>query len=182
MVKLSKKVLYVVMLLLGAGWVVLSSILFPPVEAAPGVAPRAGAIAPDFELAFLEGGSTTLSDLRGNIVVLNLWASWCAPCRAEMPALERVHVDYAGKGVMVLGVNMTSTDSLGDVRRFLEEQQITFPVLLDESGEVARLYENRALPTTFFIRPDGVIDDVVVGGPMAESMIRARILKIQEGN
>jgi len=142
--------------------------------------PRKGFQAPDFALADINGNSIRLSDLRGQPVVINLWASWCQPCRAEMPALQRIYSEYQPQGLNLLGVNATSQDDLAAARAFTEDLGLTFPILYDNQGSVARLYALSALPTTFFIDHAGVIREVVIGGPMSEALLRIRIQQLLE--
>lgn len=138
-------------------------------------APQKGFLAPDFTLETLDGKTVTLSDLRGQAVIVNLWASWCGPCRLEMPAFKKVYEEYKDRGLVILAVNSTSQDSRTAVETFVAEYQLPFPIPLDTKGEVARLYRLSALPSTFFIGCDGAITKVVVGGPLAESTLRAEI-------
>jgi len=138
-------------------------------------APQAGFLAPDFTLNTLDGETVTLSDLRGQVILLNIWASWCPPCRAEMPAMQRVWEEYQARGVVVLAVNSTVQDTPADAQAFVTENGLTFPIPLDTSGEVTRLYRVSSLPTSFFIGADGVIREVVIGGPMAEALLRSRV-------
>ena len=119
-----------------------------------------------------------LSELRGQAVLVNLWATWCAPCRAEMPAIQKLYSEYRGQGFEVLAVNMTYQDDYLAVQPFSQENQLTFPILLDENGKVAQKYELRSLPSSFFIDRDGIIQEVVIGGPMAEALLRTRIESI----
>jgi cytochrome c biogenesis protein CcmG, thiol:disulfide interchange protein DsbE len=142
--------------------------------------PRPGFYAPDFELLSPEGIPVRLSDLRGQPVILNLWASWCPPCKAEMPALENVHRQYERDGLVVLGVNMTYQDSASRAVQFLLEEGLTFPVVMDTDGSVGRRYQMRALPTTFFIARDGMIHSLEVGGPLPEAMLRAKAIELLE--
>src|SRR3989304_2360998 len=144
-----------------------------PLSSSP--SPREGFLAPDFTLESLDGTLVTLSELRGKIVVINLWATWCPPCRAEMPALEKSYELYKDSGVVILGVNLTNQDSLRDVPRFVEEFGLTFPILLDQDGSVSLLYQLKGLPTTYFVNRNGIIRTVVVGGPMSETFIRSKI-------
>src|SRR5512139_4044136 len=81
-------------------------------------APQQGFLAPDFSLPDLDGQTVSLSDLRGQVVVLNIWATWCPPCRAEMPALQAVYADYAGQGLVVLAVNSTIQDEPAAIAPF----------------------------------------------------------------
>jgi cytochrome c biogenesis protein CcmG/thiol:disulfide interchange protein DsbE len=161
-------------LLLGAGWIGLSR---PPagvvLSGQPPVA-RSGFVAPDFVADTLGGESLHLIDVRGKPVILNLWASWCPPCKAEMPALQRVYTDYASQGLLVIAVNMTYQDSRDAAAQFVAAHQLTFPILLDDTGEISRSYQLSALPTTYFIGADGKIRDVVIGGPISEAFFRTQ--------
>jgi peroxiredoxin len=138
-------------------------------------APQKGFLAPDFTLATLDGESVTLSDLRGQAVIVNVWASWCGPCRLEMPAFKKVYGEYKERGLVILAVNSTSQDTRASVEKFAAEFQLPFPIPLDAEGQVARLYRVSALPSTFFVGRDGVITRVVIGGPLAESTLRAEV-------
>jgi len=142
---------------------------------APPPSPREGFSAPDFSLDLLDGGQVTLSDLRGQVVMVNLWASWCPPCRAEMPAIERVYQEYQSQGLVVLAVNTTSQDTEAAAAAFVAEYGLSFPIPLDRTGAVANRYQLQGLPSTYFIDRQGVIRSVVVGGPMAESLIRSKV-------
>ena len=108
-------------------------------------------------------------------MVINLWASWCTPCRAEMPAIQNVYEQYGEAGLVVLGVNATNQDNPQNANQFVEEMGLTFPILFDTDGEVSQRYLLTALPTTFFVDSNGTIQEVVVGGPMAEALLRIRI-------
>lgn len=160
--------------ILGSLWTVASRI--PPAAAtnAPPSA-REGFSAPDFTLELLGGGEVTLSDLRGQVVMVNLWASWCPPCRQEMPDIEQVYQDFKDDGLVVLAVNTTYQDSEAGAAAFVQEFGLTFPIPLDRTGAVARQYQLRGLPSTYFIDRKGVIQSVVVGGPMSASLIRSKV-------
>jgi cytochrome c biogenesis protein CcmG/thiol:disulfide interchange protein DsbE len=140
--------------------------------------PVQGLPAPDFKLQTVEGDWVQLSDFKGQPVILNLWASWCPPCKAEMPSIQNVYEQYHSQGLAVLAVNMTIQDNLEDVNQFISSQQLSFPILLDENGNAESLYQMRALPTTFFIRPDGIIDQVVIGGPIPEGFLIAKAIEL----
>lgn len=166
--------------IIGALWIWVSA---AQAEATTGgliPSPREGFLAPDFTLESLSGDQISLSDMRGKAVVLNLWASWCPPCRAEMPALQRVYQENQERGLEVLAVNMTAQDSLADVEAFVQEFNLTFPVLLDTGGEVGNAYLMRALPTTFFIDREGVIQRVIMGGPMSEITLQSTVEQLLE--
>ncbi len=147
----------------------------PPVKFPP---PKPGFWLPTLSCKSLDGNTTRLSQLRGQPVLVNLWATWCPPCRAEMQTLETVYNDYKGQGFTVLAVNMTSQDNPELVMPFVKERGLTYPILLDEKGEVARAYQMKSLPSSFFIDRDGTINEVVIGGPMAEALLRTRIDEI----
>ena len=144
-----------------------------PVASSP--SPREGFYAPDFKLETLTGSQVQLSSLRGKIVVVNFWTTWCPPCRAETPALETSYKAYKDVDVVILGVNLTDQDALKDVQSFVREFGLTYPILLDRDGAIGLLYQLNGLPTTFFINRQGVIRTVVVGGPMSETFIRSKI-------
>lgn len=133
------------------------------------VAPRArvgtdpGAIAPAFAASGYAGAPITLEQFRGHPIVLNFWASWCPPCRAEMPALEAAYRKYQERGVVVIGID-GATDTWSASRTFLAARGVTYPVGRDERGEVAQAYHVAGLPTTFFIRADGHIAGVALTG------------------
>ena len=167
--------LILVVALLGTAWTLVSSVP-PGTVTGPGApSPRAGFPAPPFTLEALDGEPRSLTELHGSVIVINLWASWCPPCRAEMPALQNVSTSYPDQDLVILGVHMTGQDSEANARDFAGELGLSFPILLDRSGEVGRLYQSRALPTTFFIDREGVIRQVVVGGPLSEITLRATI-------
>jgi len=118
-------------------------------EAAPTDVERA----PNFELTTLEGERLILADLAGKAVVLNFWASWCAPCRAEMPQFETTYRGYQDRGVVFVGAAVE--DDLMSAREFARHLGITYPLGLDEDGAIARSYRLFGLPGTMFISRDG---------------------------
>ena len=145
-------------------------------------APQVGFTAPDFTLETFDNQSFTLSELRGNAVLVNFWASWCPPCRSEMPAMQRVYEDLQDQGFIILAVNSTHQDNLGDAITFAQVRNLRFPILLDRDGSAGAAYDVRSLPTSFFIDPQGTIQDVVVGGPMSEALLRIRAEQLLESN
>jgi cytochrome c biogenesis protein CcmG/thiol:disulfide interchange protein DsbE len=166
--------------LLGSGWIGVSR---QPVGAASGdvlTSPREGFVAPDFELPTLDRNRIRLSDLRGQVVVVNMWASWCPPCRAEMPDLQRLHDQGEGRGMVVLAVNSTVQDSESEARAFAKTYGLTMPIALDLSGDVTRAYQVRALPSTFFVDRQGIIRRVVIGGPLRSTTLETIVLEILE--
>ena len=174
-------VMSLLILTLGATWIWLST---PPAGSTTQgeiPAPQQGFLAPDFTLETFGHDSFTLSDLVGRPVLVNFWASWCPPCRSEMPAMQRVFEEYEDQGFIVLAVNSTHQDNLGDAITFAQIHKLQFPILLDRDGSVGALYDVRSLPTSFFIDPQGIIQDVVIGGPMAEALLRIRVEQLLEG-
>jgi peroxiredoxin len=140
--------------------------------------PQPGFLAPDFSLQTLDGEFVTLSEFRGQPVLVNMWASWCTPCKYEMPAIQEAYEEFRDQGFTVLAVNLTKKDVLGSVESFVEEHGLTFPILLDQDGRVEDAYQLRGLPTSFFIDRDGVIQSVVIGGPMSQEAIRSFVQKL----
>ncbi|MCL4504651.1 MAG: TlpA family protein disulfide reductase [Chloroflexi bacterium] len=134
---------------------------------------RIGAPAPDITLGTPDGKTISVASLKGRAVVLNFWASWCPPCRAEMAALNQVDRDYRARGVMVLGINQM--ESAPVAAAFMREQQLQFTVALDTDGQATRLYRVSALPTTYFIDKTGVIRDIIYGGPMTRPLIESKV-------
>lgn len=122
--------------------------------------------APDFTLPdlFEETTTFTLSDYRGRPVILNFWASWCVPCRREMPALEATAANYADEGLLLLGMNQTYIDDLAAARAFVEELALSFPNTRDDSGAVgSNAYQIVGIPTTVFIDRDGEVVHIQIG-------------------
>ena len=124
--------------------------------------PAVGQAAPDFTLNDLGGQPFTLSALRGKVVIVNFWATWCPPCRAEMPSMELLHRELADEGLVMLAVNIEK-EGRQSVPRFLATGSHTFPVLLDDQEVVQKRYGVYKFPESFVIRKDGVIDDKVIG-------------------
>ncbi|WP_051415370.1 TlpA disulfide reductase family protein [Nocardiopsis sp. CNT312] len=121
--------------------------------------------APEVAGTTLEGDGLSLDDYEGGILVLNVWASWCGPCRAEQPVLDEVHTEYADLGVDFLGVNMKDDDTAA--LAYTAAQEVGYPSLFDYPGEVAQAFRDtvppRAIPSTIVIDPDGRIAARVIG-------------------
>ena len=166
----------IAVLILSVGWTFASRAPSAATTGgAPPPSPREGFSAPDFTLDLLGGGQVQLSELRGQPVMINLWASWCPPCRAEMPAIEKVYRAYKDRGLVVLGVNTTFQDNEADAAAFVREFGLTFLIPLDRDGSVSKRYQLRGLPSTFFVDRNGIIRSVVVGGPMSEALIQSKV-------
>ena len=109
----------------------------------------------DFTLASLDGEAVRLSDFRGQVVLVNFWASWCPPCRAEMPALNRLYTEHAADGLVVLAVN--TGEDFHTASQFIQANGFTLPVALDPDQTISNLLNVRGLPTSLFIQRDGTI-------------------------
>lgn len=132
---------------------------------------REGLPAPDFELKTIDGKDVRLSDYNGQPVLINLWATWCPPCRLEMPEIEAAYEKYKGDGLVVLGIDLAVQDNLKDVPPFIQELNLTFPILLDKTGDVsAGLYGLRGLPTSYFIDQGGTLRRIQIGGMTPEQL------------
>ncbi|PRX41645.1 peroxiredoxin [Planifilum fimeticola] len=134
-----------------------------------------GQTAPDFELTTLDGKTVRLSEVRGKGVLINFWASWCKPCRDEMPAIQRVYERHRDKGLEVLGVNIAETGVTVD--GFVRHLDLTFPILLDQNREVTQLYGIGPIPSSIFVSPEGKVVRKV-SGQMQEGQIESMVLEI----
>jgi thiol-disulfide isomerase/thioredoxin/outer membrane lipoprotein-sorting protein len=123
--------------------------------------PLIGLPAPDFTLQDMEGNNITLSELRGNVILLDFWATWCGPCIAAMPHIDKLHQDYKDQPVRILAINQR--EEREKVEPFLRTRKLTLPVLLDTSGDVGKAYGVRGIPTTVIIGRDGTILNVKTG-------------------
>jgi thiol-disulfide isomerase/thioredoxin len=134
-----------------------------------------GEAAPALRLPQVGGGEVDLGSLRGKAVLLNFWATWCEPCKAEMPVFERAQQQYGAQGLVVLGVDFQERDE--EITAFLGQVGVTFPSLVDRTGEVTRQWRATGLPTTFLIDRQGIIRDVRVG-PYTDAMLEERLTKL----
>lgn len=134
-----------------------------------------GQAAPDFELSTLDGRRVRLSDLRGKPVVLNFWATWCAPCRREMPDFQAVLDKHRDNGIQMYGINVG--EGTVAVRDFMEQVGARFPVLIDHNEEIQAAYKILPLPTTFFIDRNGVIRQIYQT-QMSAAQIESEVLRL----
>jgi peroxiredoxin len=167
-------------LILGGAWFIGSRLFLDRNSAGQiaGVAPVAlvGEPAPDFTLKNLAGETVRLSDFKGQPVLLNFWATWCAPCRKEFPELQATWEKKRGS-LVVIGVNYTSADTPDLVPGFVEEMGITFPVVLDETGQTSETYRILGMPTSIFIDRTGVVREVFTG-PLDQAYIEAKLSEL----
>lgn len=133
---------------------------------------RAGDMAPDFQLQQISNNnddeSIRLSELKGKGVMLNFWGTWCAPCEEEMPYMQELYPEFHEKGVEIVAVNLDSTELVVD--RFIDKYDLTFPIPHDQKGDIRDLYKVGPIPSTFFINPDGEIQEVVNGALTLERL------------
>jgi len=147
--------------LVAAGWVVRDRYL--PVEV--------GTRAPNFTVTDLSGAPVSLDDLRGEVVLLNIWATWCAPCREEMPSMQRLHDRFVDRGFRVVAVSIDSDTGarfsprtgVDDVRSFVQQYGLTFDTWWDPAGDIQRLYRTTGVPESFVVDRDGSIVKKVIG-------------------
>lgn len=141
---------------------------------------------PDFTLTSLDGEDVTLSELRGKKVVLNFWATWCPPCKAEMPHMQKYYEEHAKEGnVEIIAVNLTSEErdfsadgKIDTVMTFRDSFELTFPILLDQEREVSPQYNIMTIPTTYFIDSKGYIQRVI-NGPMDADMLESYVDELE---
>ena len=161
--------------LVGAGWLVKDR--FQPVEV--------GTRAPDFTVRDLEGETVSLSDLEGEVVLLNIWATWCPPCREEMPSMERLHRELGAEGLRVVAVSIDaergSRDSSGreggNIREFAEEMGLTFDIWHDPSGRIQQTYRTTGVPESFVIDRSGHIVKKDIGGVEWDTDARMELIR-----
>lgn len=137
---------------------------------------EAGDKAPDFVLKDVNGQTHQLSEYEGKGVFLNFWGTWCEPCKKEMPHMEKLVKEYEGQ-VEILAVNVGESDF--QVKNFAKQYGLTFPLALDTGKEVMDTYGVDPLPTTFMIKPDGTIDQIVIGGLIQEEQVRALFERVK---
>ena len=161
----------VAVLLAGLTWIWLSRV--PEGSRSNSLeAAQVGFSAPVFSLTSLDDQNIGLADFKGKPVILNFWASWCPPCKAEMPAFQQASLELANTDLQIIAINATSQDSLTEVRQFIDQYEITFPIPLDLTGSITKDYLVHSLPTTYFIDKNGIIVDVIIGGPVPLSLLR----------
>jgi peroxiredoxin len=152
----------------------------PEAEKGLGEGPRIGFRAPNFRLKNLDGEEVSLAAYKGRVVFLNFWATWCTPCKIEMPSMEALYQEFKDEGLEILAI---SSDLEGEkvVRPFVEEMGLTYPILLDPDFRVDDKYLVRSVPTTILVGRDGVITHKLIGArdwsvPEARALIE-KLLK-----
>lgn len=132
------------------------------------VAPELNAVAPNFTLNSLEATAITLEDLRGTPTLINFWATWCVPCRIEMPVLQEFYDEHRASGLRVLAVNIGESPDI--IRSWVDELGLTFDILQDPQQSLMTLYQVRGQPSTYFVSPSGVITSIFYGPVSAEQL------------
>ena len=164
----------ILVVVLGSGLVMAGCSSGPEVAQGPEV----GKLAPDFQLQSLDGQAVSLGDFRGKPVLLNFWATWCGPCRFEMPFIQEIFEkkERSDIGLVILAINIGESPSA--VKKFVESRGLTFTVLLDTKQEVAQIYNIRGIPATFFIDKSGIIQDIKMGAFTSKAEIERLLGKI----
>ncbi len=145
----------------------------------PSGPPKVGAKAYDFSLQTLDGQTLKLSDLRGKKVMLNFWASWCGPCRAEIPHMVDIYDEYHTDGLEIVAVNLMEPPE--KVQQAVDYFSMPFTILLDDKGLVGKAYYVRGIPTSIFINEDGVIEAVHIG-TLTENALRTYIADLMKAS
>jgi thiol-disulfide isomerase/thioredoxin len=159
--------------------VVLAALAFAAAAGAAELKAWTGSATPPLVLQDLHGRTHRLADYRGKVVLVNFWATWCEPCRDEMPSIERLRQSLAGKPFEVLAVNIG--EPLGRIERFLEKMPLGFPVLLDRDSGAAKAWKARVVPATFLVGPDGRIRYVHYGElDWSSEPVRKRVAELLE--
>lgn len=162
-------------LLIGIGWIYVSSNPEHKLSETLIEAPQHSFLSPEIFLQNVDGKFVSLSDHQGKVVLINFWATWCPPCRAEIAAMQKVFEDYQDQGFTILAINSTSQDQNTAVMNFIKTNGVTFPILLDSRGEATNTYRIKALPTSYFVDRQGIISEIIIGGPMPEVLLRQHI-------
>ena len=110
---------------------------------------------PDFEITLLNGNQFKLSEHKGEIILLNFWASYCKPCQWEMPAFEKIWLKYQNQNILIIGIALSDTKT--NIDKFLEEVNVTYPIAIDDQHEIGDLFQITSLPTTIIINPEGIV-------------------------
>jgi thiol-disulfide isomerase/thioredoxin len=170
-------ILSAVAILVGIAMIAQPAFLFSPLGGAPqraaqtsraGQLPKVGEAPLDFELKTLTGEKIKLSSLRGSPVLINFWATWCGPCKEEMPLIVEQYNWHKGRGLRVLAIDSVAFDNLDDIHKYVDQFKMTFDVVLDTDDKVSLDWSIMGLPSSIFIKPDGTVAAVRVGQMSAD--------------
>ena len=167
--------LVLIWVVIGVSWIAFSRVPQSKgeTESIAQALPQKGYLAPTLEGVTLSGSPISLEDIQGKVVLVNFWATWCPPCRLEMPAMQALYARYQDQGFEILAVNLQEQDD--QMSAFVDEMGLTFPVIVDRAGDLSSAYKVTSLPTTFIVDREGIIRDRIVGGPLAEALLEAKI-------
>lgn len=139
---------------------------------------QVGMKSPDFKLKTLDGTNITLSEMKGKKVILNFWATWCPPCKAEMPHMQEFYDENQNSNIEILAVNLSTAEKNSkNVELFVKDYNLTFPILLDSDGEIVDMYQAFTIPTSYIIDSKGVIRQKIIG-PMDKEMMNELINRV----
>ena len=138
--------------------------------------PEIGKTAPNFQLKNPSGQTVSLGDFQGKPILINFWATWCSPCREEMPYIQEIYNEWSDRGLVVLTINLGEEPA--QVEEFFQSLELSFPVLLDAKKDVAQKYGIQYIPTTFFIDKDGIIQEKIIGAFSGKAQIEMGLSKI----
>jgi len=141
---------------------------------------KIGELAPEINLQSMTGDLIVLSQFVGHPVLVNFWARWCDPCRAEFPTLVRKYKQYQDQGFVIIGVNTGDDNPDEGLLVFMRNTLVTFPIVRDRDGRIARMYNIKGLPTSVFIDRTGIARDIFVGGPMEDEFIDQKFAQINK--
>jgi peroxiredoxin len=157
-----KSLILIVMLAVGVGFIVMLQFKDSPFDPIGDPLPGLSLPAPNFTLPNLDGNNVSLTDYRGKVVLLNIWATWCAPCVAEMPSMQKLYQELKDEGFLILAVSLDES-GVEAVKPFVKMHKLDFPVLLDTKGEIKSLYQITGIPESFVIDKSGTIVERIVG-------------------
>lgn len=157
-----RSIILIVLIVVGLGIFVLLQLKDSPWNSIGRPLLAKGAPAPNFSLPDLDGQQVSLADYKGKVILLNIWATWCAPCVAEMPSMEKLYQELKDEDFELLAVSVDETGSIA-VAPFMKQHKLGFPVLLDTVGDIKSLYQLTGIPESFIIDKGGILLEKVVG-------------------
>jgi peroxiredoxin len=167
---------------LSAAWIFLSAYLIPTQAPTTISIPQIGFFAPDFNLPSLQNEQHHLQNDPSRVILVNFFASWCPPCKLEMPAMQKIYDEYQSSGLEIYAITNMQQDNLTDIQLMIQSSGATFPILLDQNGTLYNEYAIQALPTTFLIDSEGRIQKIFYGGPLTESLLITEIERLLKEN
>jgi len=157
-----QSIILIVLAIAGIGIIILLQLKDSPFNPSGKPLLEKGMLAPNFTFPGLDGKKASLTDYRGKVVLLNIWATWCAPCVAEMPSMEKLYQELKDEGFEILAVSVDESGAEA-VSPFMEKHKLGFPVLLDTKGDIKSLYQTTGIPESFIVDKDGMILEKIIG-------------------